>query len=145
MKDNICIVGLDERESDAIRERLDQHVVAHVTVPGILVKDGQLFVETSSKARTLPVSKLIYHGIYDDDLDFITGLAFWGGPSLPNARAMMDCRLKLPCLVRALEHSQFGGRRGFASAHMRYETQTEQVAKWGNWHCGENKERFLEN
>lgn len=142
MRDAICIVGLDERESDMIRERLDCHVIAHVTVPGILVKDGQLFVETSSKACTLPVSKLIYHGIYDDDLDFITGLAFWGGPSLPNARALMDCRLKLPCLVRALDFTRFGEQRGFASPFMRYETQSEQVAKWGNWHCGENKERF---
>jgi hypothetical protein len=28
---------------------------------------------------------------------------------------------------------------------MRYETQMEQVAKWGNWHCGENKERFMDH
>ena len=145
MKDSVCIVGLDEHESDAIRERLDVHVIAHVTIPGIIVQNGTLFVETSSKARIRPVSKLIYHGIYEDDLDFITGLAFWGGPSLPNARAMMDCRLKLPCLVRALDHTQFGGKRDFVSPQMRYETQTEQVAKWGNWHCGENKERFLGN
>jgi hypothetical protein len=121
------------------------HVIAHITINFILLKDGQLFVETSSKARTLPVSKIIYHGIYDDDLDFITGLAYWGGPSLPNARSMMDCRLKLPCLVRALEHTQFGEQRGFASPLMHYETQSGQVAKWGNWHCGENKERFSED
>ncbi len=72
MKEYVCIVGLDETESNDIRERLDTHVIAHITVPGIIVQDGQLFVETSSKARVLPVSKLIYHGIYDDDLDFIS-------------------------------------------------------------------------
>jgi hypothetical protein len=92
--------------------------------------------------KMLPVSKVIYHGIYEDDLDFIAALALWGGECLPNARAMMDCRLKLPCLVRALEYTQFGDVRGYVSPYARFDSETERVAKWGNWHCGENKERF---
>jgi hypothetical protein len=55
---------------------------------------------------------------------------------------MMDCRLRVPCLVRALKHTRFGGQRGFASTHAEYTAESETVAKWGNWHCGENKERF---
>jgi hypothetical protein len=33
--------------------------------------------------------------------------------------------------------------RGFGDRHTRVAaTAGESVAKWGNWHCGENKERF---
>ena len=31
---------------------------------------------------------------------------------------------------------------GFAFTHGEFTTDAECVAKWGNWHCGENKERF---
>lgn len=56
---------------------------------------------------------------------------------------MMDCRLKLPCLVRALDYSRFAApARGYAAPHTVFHGDEEQVAKWGNWHCGENKERF---
>jgi hypothetical protein len=45
--------------------------------------------------------------------------------------------------VRALEYTEFGRpARGFASANFDYDTESERVAKWGNWHCGENKARF---
>lgn len=142
MAEYVCIVGLDEPEADAIRERSDAPIIAHVVLPDIIVKDGVLWVETQG-ARMVPVSQVIYHGIYENDLDFITGLALWGGRCLPSPRAMMDCRLKFPCLVRALEFTRFGSpQRGYASPHTRFYTDTERVAKWGNWHCGENKERF---
>lgn len=144
MRDYVCIVGLDEHESDEIRSLVDQFVIAHVVVPKICVQDGTLLVESGRGIQMVPVSKLIYHGIYENDLDFITGLAIWDGDCLPNPRAMMDCRLKLPCLVRALAHTRFGSSpRGYAAPNVYYETETERVAKWGNWHCGENKVRFI--
>lgn len=144
MKDYVCIVGLDEAESDAIAQHIDAPTVAHVVLPRIMVKDGQLWVEGDRNPRMVPVSKVVYHGIYDDDLDFMAGLALWGGPCLPNPRAMMDCRMKFPCLVRALQFTRFGEpKRGYASTYVRYDADdVERVAKWGNWHCGENKERF---
>jgi hypothetical protein len=44
---------------------------------------------------------------------------------------------------RALDVSRFAApRRGYASRGARYGADDERVAKWGNWHCGENKERF---
>jgi hypothetical protein len=142
MTNYICIVGLDEAESTAIQERLDEPVIAHIALPKIMLRDGQLWVESDRGPKMLPVSKVIYHGIYEDDMDFISALALWGGPCLPNPRAMMDCRLKLPCLVRALQYTRFGDQRGYASPYVRYDTDFERIAKWGNWHCGENKERF---
>jgi hypothetical protein len=141
-KEYVCIVGLDETEGEALRARIDAPSFARVTLPGIMVKDGQLWVETESRPRFVTVSKLVYHAIYEDDYDFITGLAFWGGACLPSARAMMDCRLKLPCLVRALQHTRFPFPRGYTTPYVRFDSEQERVAKWGNWHCGENKERF---
>jgi|SRR5579871_4037734 len=141
--ERICIVGLDEPEYTQIRERLGTPVVAHPQLPRIIVRDGELLVEPVRGPGWVPVSKVIFHSIYENDLDFIAALALWGGPCLPNARAMMDCRLKLPCLVRALQHTRFGlPLRGYASPHAPFVADTEQVAKWGNWHCGENKTRF---
>lgn len=138
-----CVIGLDEPESSQIIEALGTRVVTHPVLPKILVRDGQLFVQSASGMGFRAVSKVVYHGIFEDDHDFLAGLALWGGPCLPNARAMMDCRLKLPCLVRALAFSRFASpARGYVSPGATYETESERVAKWGNWHCGENKARF---
>ena len=144
MTDYVCLVGLDEPEYADIRARLDVPVVAHEILPQIQVMDGRLFVENYGRPRFVPASKVVYHGIFEDDLDFITGLAFWGGPCLPNPRGMMDLRLKLPGLVRALEHTRFGHPRGYIGPGVTVYSDEERVAKWGNWHCGENKERFTD-
>jgi hypothetical protein len=141
--ERVCLVGLDEPEYTAIQERLDVRVVAHENLPRIVVRDGELLVESRSGAHMQPVSRVVFHGIFEDDLDFLAGLALWGGPCLPSATGMLDCRLKLPCLVRALRHCRFGSpQRSYASPRAVFESETERVAKWGNWHCGENKARF---
>lgn len=146
MPDYIAIVGLEPEQSQAIADKIHQPTVQHILLPQIMVQDGQLLVENNGRPKYVPVSKVIFHGIYENDLDFITGLAFWRGECLPNPRAMMDLRLKLPGLVRALEVTRFAEPlRGFASAHAFYSTNSERVAKWGNWHCGENKERFTDS
>lgn len=142
MKEYVCIVGLDEEEAAEICNALDVPCFYRVTLPAIRVQSGQLWVETESRPRFVPVNKLVYHAIYEDDLDFITGLSFWGGACLPNPRAMLDLRLKLPGLVRALEHTRFGFPRDFVTPHAPFQPERESVAKWGNWHCGENKEQI---
>lgn len=137
-----CLIGLDEAEIVDLQGRFDQPVLAYETLPRIWVQDGRLFVESASRFRMLPVSAVVYHGIFADDWDLIAGLALWGGPCMPAAQAMLDCRLKFSCLVRALGFTMFGEpRRGFVSAGLEVEFADEQVAKWGNWHCGENKAR----
>jgi hypothetical protein len=65
MVSRICLVGLDEPEYTVIQERLTgMRVVAHEMLPRILVQDGQLLVESSSGVRFLPVSKVVFHGIF---------------------------------------------------------------------------------
>lgn len=145
MKRYSLIVGLDATESQQIRDQLNHPTISHVIIPKIRVSDGELYAETGRGVQMVPISSVVYHGIYENDLDFITGLGFWSGPCLPNPRGMMDLRLKLPGLLRALTHTRFGFPRGFVSANtMIFADETERVAKWGNWHCGENKERFTD-
>jgi hypothetical protein len=143
MDERILLIGFDAAEAATLAERLPFECISQEMLPRIVVERGQLFVESPRHARYLRVSRVVFHGIFEHDLEFLAGLALWGGPCFPNPAAMMDCRLRLPCLVRALRFTRFGGEpRGFASAHGDYATEVESVAKWGNWHCGENKERF---
>ncbi len=143
MDERILLIGFDAPEAAALTERLPYECVAHEMLPKIVVERGQLFVESPRSARYLKVSRVVFHGIFEHDLEFLAGLALWGGPCFPNPAAMMDCRLRLPCLVHALKYTRFGGPpRGFASPYSEYSAENESVAKWGNWHCGENKERF---
>lgn len=41
-----------------------------------------------------------------------------------------------------MKYSKFNSPRGFISEGAYVNTETELVAKWGNWHCGENKHKF---
>lgn len=141
--ERVALIGLDEAESEAIAARVEHEVVAHSALPKVRVEDGALKVEKPSLFGYTRVERVVFHGIFEDDFDTIAGLALWGGPCFPSARAMMDCRLKLPCLIRSLELTRFGGLlRGFASAGAATYTDTDRVAKWGNWHCGDNKARW---
>lgn len=135
-----CIIGLDTPQIEELRMSYGLPFVAHSTPPKVLVRDGRLFVESATGFDLREISAVVYHGIFEDDHDLISALALWNGPCLPDARGMMDCRLKLPCLVRALRFTEFGqSLRGFASAGLEFPSVGNQVAKWGNWHCGENK------
>ena len=90
MREYVAIIGLDERESEEIRDSLDVWAISHLVIPKIMVNDGQLWVEAPNGPRLVPVNKVVYHGIFENDLNFMVGLALWGGPCLPNPRAMMD-------------------------------------------------------
>jgi hypothetical protein len=142
MTTRVCLVGLDEPEHAAITARLRVPVLVHETLPKILVQDGRLLVE-AHRGGYLAVARMVFHAIFEDDVDFLAALALWGGPCLPGALGMMDCRLRLPGLVRALRHTRFGAPpRGYAAPGAAFQAPGEWVAKWGNWHCGENKARF---
>jgi len=138
----IALIGIEPEEYQELAARYNGLILWHQLLPKIAVKEGVLYVEKSSGVGMLPVDKVVYYGIYDNDFDFITGLALWGGPCFPNARAMMECRMKIPCLIKALSLTRFGAPRGFLSAGAEINMNDATVAKWGNWHCGENKHLF---
>ena len=138
----ILTVGFDAPDTPALEARLGRPCSHHEMLPRVVVERGKLFVRERDADRYVGVAGVVFHGIFEHDLDFLAALALWGGPCFPNPAAMMDCRLRLPCLVRALRFTRFGGPRGYASPGAVYSTDATEVAKWGNWHCGENKERF---
>lgn len=138
----IALVGIEQEEYDVIKASYSGHIIWHQSIPKIVVKDEVLYMEKANGVGMLPVDKVVYYGIYDNDFDFITGLAIWQGDCYPNAAAMLDCRFKIPCLVKALSLSKFSSPRGFISAGASVTIANDTVAKWGNWHCGENKHRF---
>jgi hypothetical protein len=143
-RDRVLLVGLDQPEYLALRERIDKPVVYADLLPRLQLDAGRLLVEKPDSFDVFtPVSRVVFHGIFEDDLPFLTALALWGGPCLPNARGMMDCRQRIPCLVRALQVTRFGSMpRSYAERGTTVERAAETVAKWGEWHCGENKARF---
>jgi hypothetical protein len=138
------VVGLDEPEYRSLRERVAVPLIHSDLLPRIRLDWGRLFAEKpNSFGAFLPVSRVVFHGIFEDDFPFLTALALWGGPCLPNAHGMMDCRQRIPCLVRSLRVSRFGRLpRGYADQQTTVEAPADTVAKWGEWHCGENKEKF---
>jgi hypothetical protein len=142
--ERLLIVGLDEPEYLALRDRVKVPMVYSDLLPRLRLDRGQLLVEKPNTFEVfVPVSRVVFHGIFEDDFPFITALALWGGRCLPNARGMMDCRLRLPCLVRALEVTRYGALlRGYADRGTTVTGESDTVAKWGEWHCGENKARF---
>jgi len=139
----ILVIGLDDPEVTDLQTRTSARLIADPALPMVTLEAGVLYAESSATGRPFVPDKVIFHGIFEDDLDLIAGLALWGGPVLPNARGMLDGRLKLPCLVRAAAVSRYGAAaRGYASTGALVRATGRTVAKWGNWHCGENKVVF---
>lgn len=143
-KERLLLVGLEEAEVQYIIARTTYLVVAYDMLPRIKLVEGTLWVEsTQTPDKYLEVHKVIYHGIIDQDFDFITLLALWGGACLPDAHGMMDLRLRHSGLVRAIRASKFGKLpRGMSLNAQTWDASADTVAKWSNWHCGENKHRF---
>lgn len=145
-KQRILIVGLEEGDVAKIKEGLGfEYLFIHSDlVPRVKLIKGTLFVEsTTIPDKFLKVDKVVFHGIYDNDFDFINLLALWNGPCLPNATGMMDLRKRIPGLVRALKVSTFNQlERGMVINQDSYVSSGDTVAKWGIWHCGEDKAKF---
>ncbi|MDF1695338.1 MAG: hypothetical protein P1U56_05885 [Saprospiraceae bacterium] len=145
MKKRLCIIGLEQELAAQIKKSYFGPVIYHVCIPKFIVNKGILYIEKSNGVGFLPVDIVLFHGIYENDLDFITALTIWKGACFPNPYAMMNCRLKLPCLARALRVSKYNSIRGMVSPETTFRVDRDTVAKWGNWHCGENKHRFDSN
>jgi D-ala D-ala ligase C-terminus len=143
--ERILLVGLEPHEGEELGAALAEsfRVSAWTSLPPITVDDGQLFVPRQNGPGQLRVDRVAFHGVFADDMDFFAGLALWGGPCLPDPTSLLASRLKLPCLAKALTVSRFGApKRGYLAPGATLWSDSERVAKWGNWHCGENKTRF---
>ena len=140
--DLVVLIGHDRPEVVELQARTSHRVLAFDPPPRIQLRAGELFVH-DTWAGSGPVGKVVFHGIYEDDLPIFGALALWGGPCLPSAHGMLDCRPRIPNLARVRRVSRFAGLpRGFASRGTTFSAAVPTVAKWGEWHCGEGKERF---
>ncbi len=143
MKKVLCIIGLERELSTFLLEKFDGDVLLHDMLPKfILSPKGHLFIEKESGVGYKKVDIVVYHGIFENDFEFLTALSFWEGPCFPNAMGMMNCRLKLPCLSNALKVTNYGERRGMLQRDTMVNAESKLVSKWGNWHCGDNKHLF---
>jgi hypothetical protein len=141
----ILTVGLDLPEVQELRSRTEHPISAYEMVPKIRLENGQLLVVDPTNTREeLSISQVIFHGIFENDLPILAALALWGGPCLPSAHGMLDCRPRISNLARTLRVTKFGRLpRGYGDHGRVYRADEPTVAKWGEWHCGENKERFV--
>lgn len=143
MRKTLCIIGLERELSQILSNSFEGKVIIHDLLPKYVANHGNLYIENTTGFGYLKIDIVVFHGIFESDFDLITALTFWGGPCFPNAFGMMNCRLKLPCLARALKVSDFTASRGMVGAGSKINAENETVAKWGNWHCGDNKTKFV--
>ena len=100
----LLTIGLERAEVRELRDRVNLSVIAHDMVPKVQIRDGKLFALHPDREQFVPVAKVIFHGIFEDDLPTLAALALWGGPCLPGAHGMLDCRPRIanprPCPPR---------------------------------------------
>lgn len=146
MKKRVLIIGLEPDEVEFLKSQLEFSYVLmfYEVIPKVLLKEGKLYVESQKvNGKFLRVDKVIFYGIFENDFDFINLLTFWKGACFPNPLAMLNLRQRIPALARSLAVSEFNGMsRGMVINQQEYSTQNEMVAKWGIWHCGEDKAKF---
>lgn len=138
------LIGLDPPEVSGLKSRVSRPLIDFPMLPKVQLRAGELFVSRSGMGNwTGPVHKVVFHGIFEDDLPAITALALWGGPCLPSGRGLLDTRPRIANLARVRRVSRFTSLpRGFA-AGTAFTADGNMVAKWGEWHCGEGKERVI--
>jgi hypothetical protein len=140
--DPVALIGLDPPESDDLRRRCAARLVAYPMLPRVQLRAGELFLGRAG-VWDGPFAAVVFHGIFEDDLPALAALALWGGPCLPSAGGLLDSRPRIPNLARCRRVSRFAGLpRGYADPGTTFAAAGPSVAKWGEWHCGEGKERF---
>jgi hypothetical protein len=139
----VVLIGLDHPEVEELRARTRRELVAFGMLPKVQLRAGELFVARVGTWDWVgPAGKVVFHGIFEDDLPAITALALWGGPCLPSGHGLLDTRPRLANLARVRRASRFAALpRGFAHGTT-FHAAEPTVAKWGEWHCGEGKELF---
>ena len=138
------LIGLEREEVRELRSRCSCDFVTFELMPKVQLRDGHLYLARfGTWDWTGPVTKVVFHGIFENDLPGIAALALWGGPCLPSAAGLLDCRPRIANLARVRRVSRFAALpRSYTDAGTTFRTDSPSVAKWGEWHCGEGKERF---
>ena len=141
----IGLIGMDREEVAELKARVDCQLVSFDMMPKVQLRDQQLYLaQFGTWDWSGPITKVVFHGIFENDLPGIAALALWGGPCLPSASGLLDCRPRIANMARVRRVSRFATMpRSYTDAETTFRTDTPSVAKWGEWHCGVGKERFI--
>jgi hypothetical protein len=142
----VGLIGLEREEVNELKARVERRIVSFEMMPKVQLRDQQLYLARFGTWDWAgPVAKVVFHGIFEDDLPGIAALALWSGPCLPSASGLLDCRPRIANLARVRRVSRFAALpRSYTDAGTTFSTSVPAVAKWGEWHCGEGKERFAD-
>jgi hypothetical protein len=140
----VALIGLEREEIDELKARVDCRFTSFDLMPKVQLRDQQLYLaHFGTWDWRGPVTKVVFHGIFEDDLPSIAALALWGGRCLPSAHGLLDCRPRIANLARVRKVSRFATLpRSYTDTGTTFRTESPSVAKWGEWHCGEGKEQF---
>ena len=73
MKKRLCLIGLEREVSTRIAQNFDGNVLIHDMLPNfILTPNGDLYIERSMGTGFLKVDMVVYHGIFENDFEFLT-------------------------------------------------------------------------
>lgn len=140
----VCLIGLEREEVQELESRVACKLASFDLMPKVQIREQQLHLSRFGTWDWIgPIDKVVFHGIFENDLPGIAALALWGGPCLPGASGLLDCRPRIANLARVRKVSKFASLpRSYTDAGTTLRTEAPAVAKWGEWHCGEGKERF---
>ena len=144
--ETVGLIGLERAEVNELEPRVACRFAAFEMMPKVQIRDQRLYLARFGTWDWAgPVDKVLFHGIFENDLPGIAALALWGGPCLPSASGLLDCRPRIANLARVRKVSRFAALpRSYTDAGTAFTTEVPSVAKWGEWHCGEGKERFAD-
>lgn len=140
----VGLIGLEREEVNELERRVARRCVSFDLMPKVQLREQQLYLARfGTWDWTGPIDKVVFHGIFEDDLPGLAALALWGGLCLPSASGLLDCRPRIANLARVRKVSRFAVLpRSYTDAGTVFRADAPSVAKWGEWHCGEGKERF---
>jgi hypothetical protein len=142
--DLVVTIGLDAELVELVRGALDARLVAYPAVPRIYSLEGRVFVESATVAgRWLEPRGVVYYGYFDDACDARRALALGATPTFPDVRATLPLDERAMALLLALRADESESRRGFVPRGVELTVKREQVLKWGNRHCGDDKARVV--
>ena len=101
-------------------------------------------VESASiSGRWLEPRGVVYYGYFEDAGVARRALALGATPMFPDVGATLPLDERAVALLLASRADEPGPPRGYVPAGLELTLEREQVLKWGNRHCGEDKVRAI--
>jgi hypothetical protein len=137
-------IGLEPNVVEAIKKEVG-HIVVHDTLPRMYSHIGQAFVESPSiYGKYLRPRGVLYYCYFEEPGSVRRSLALSDTPTFPGVRRTIMHDDKALSLIAALDAEAKNGYPGIARGFtdeipVPLDEGETAVAKWGYWHCGEDK------